>query len=142
MFAQNIRSMVHKRREQILYLVFGVATTLVNWVVYTLSLLFFSLTVSNSIAWFFAVVFAFIVNKIYVFRSVGTSTKKTFKELSLFFYARIFSGIFEIAGLPLLVWIGLDQKIFGIEGAVAKIVISVIVIVLNYLFSKFVIFKK
>jgi len=64
------------------------------------------------------------------------------KEIFLFFGARIFSGIFEILGLPLLVYLGLNQKIYGIEGAVAKIIISVIVIVSNYFFSKFVIFKK
>ena len=137
-----MRQLFQKYREQILYVFFGGLTTLVNWVVYVLSLLVFSLAVSNAIAWIVAVSFAFVVNKKYVFGSRDLSFKKVATELALFFGARVLSGIFEIAGLPLLVYAGLDQTIFGIEGAVAKIVIGVIVIVSNYLFSKFVVFRK
>ena len=60
----------------------------------------------------------------------------------MFLGARIFSGIFEIGLFPVLLWMGLNQAIFGIEGMVAKVVISVLVIVLNYVFSKLLIFKK
>jgi len=137
-----IMKLFNKYKEQILYLFFGVATTIVNWVTYTVSLKVFSLVISNSIAWLVAIIFAFIVNKLFVFESVDFSFQKTAKEIILFIGARIFSGIFEIAGLPLLVFIGLNQTIFGIEGAVAKILISVIVVLSNYIFNKFVIFKK
>ena len=54
----------------------------------------------------------------------------------------MFSGIFEIGLFPILMWMGLNQEIFGVEGMVAKVLISVIVIVLNYVFSKLIIFKK
>lgn len=60
----------------------------------------------------------------------------------MFLSARIFTRVIEIAGLPLLVYIGLDQEVFGIEGAVAKAILSVVVIILNYVFSKFAIFRK
>ena len=131
-----------KYKEQILYIIFGAATTLVNWLSYTLLLFLFSLTISNAVAWFISVLFAFVVNKLYVFERKETSVTETAKELLLFFLARIATGVIEIFGLPLLVYIGLNQEIFGIEGAVAKIIISVFVIIANYIFSKFIIFRK
>ena len=121
---------------------FGGATTFVNWAVYILSLLVFPLAVSNAIAWIVAVSFAFVVNKKYVFRSSDLSFKKVIAELSKFFAGRILTGILEIVGLPLLVYAGLNQTIFGIEGALAKIIIGVVVVVSNYLFSKFIVFRK
>ena len=133
---------ITKYKEQLLYILFGAATTLVNWLFYTVLLLIFPLTISNAIAWFISVLFAFVVNKLYVFERKGSSATETVKELLLFFLARIATGVIEIFGLPLLVYIGLDQEILGIEGAVAKIVTSVFVIVANYLFSKFIIFRK
>jgi len=137
-----LKSTIKKHREKILYLVFGVATTLVNWIVYTILLFFLSLAVSNAIAWVTSVIFAFFVNKKYVFESVTTSVKATLKEGFLFLNARIFSGIIDVFGLPLLVYLGLNQSVFGIEGAMAKAVLSIIVIIANYFFSKFIIFKK
>jgi putative flippase GtrA len=139
---QKIHGILQKYQEQILYLVFGFATTIVNWGTYTLALTLFSLTVSNSIAWVFAVFFAYFVNKVFVFKKRGTDLAGTIREIVLFFSARIASGVLEIGGLPLLVYIGLDQEIYGIEGAVAKVLLSVIVVILNYIFSKFIIFKR
>jgi len=137
-----LRETALKYKEQLLYIIFGVATTLVNWIIYTLALLIFTLAVSNAIAWFLAVLFAFIVNKKYVFESKYVSVKQSLREVALFYGARIFSGFVEILGLPFLVFIGLNQEIFGIEGAVAKAIISVVVILMNYFFSKFVVFKR
>jgi len=137
-----IKNIFFKYKEQILYILFGFATTFVNWIVYVLFLNVFSLAVSNAIAWFVAVAFAFHVNKKYVFRSSYDSLKMTAKELGMFFGARIISGIVDIAGVPLLVYIGLNQFIFGIEGALAKLIVTVVVMVMNYIFSKYVIFHK
>ena len=130
------------KKEIILYLVFGVATTIVNWVVYVFALLFLNLTISNAIAWVIAVLFAYIVNKVFVFQSKERSFRGVTKEVSLFISARIVSGVFEIVSLPLLVFIGLNQKIYEIEGGVAKIIVSIVVIVSNYWFSKRVIFNQ
>ena len=137
-----VNGYIVKYREQILYIAFGAATTLVNWVAYALFLRFFILAVSNMIAWIIAVVFAFLVNKVYVFKRGYTTFWETLKELVLFLGARAFSGLFEIFGLPILVYVGLDHTIYGVEGALAKIILSVVVIILNYFFSKFIIFKE
>ena len=56
--------------------------------------------------------------------------------------ARLLTGIIEMAGVPLLVKLGMDQKIFGVKGMMAKVVVSVLVVILNYVLSKLVIFRK
>lgn len=132
-----------KYKEIILYLIFGVATTVVNWVCYAgLNIAGIDMNVSNIIAWFVAVIFAYITNKLFVFESKSLRLTIMFPELLKFFGARIVTGLVEIIGLPLLVYVGLNQTIFGVDGFVAKILISIIVIVLNYVFSKILIFRN
>ena len=138
----KIRDLYIKHKELILYFIFGVSTTTVNWIIYIFFLLFLPLAVSNAMAWFLSVLFAFVVNKKYVFESKSTSIKQSIKEIVLFYAARVLSGAIDIFGLPFLIFLGLDQQIFGIEGAVAKAILSFIGIMLNYIFSKFIIFRK
>lgn len=131
-----------KYKEIILYIIFGVATTIVNWISYALlSIIGIDMNISNMIAWFVSVIFAYVTNKILVFESKSMRPAVFLPELLKFFGARIVTGFVEIAGLPILVHIGLKQTIFGIEGFAAKISVSVIVIILNYIFSKMLIFK-
>lgn len=127
-----------------MYLIFGVSTTLVNWVVYTLLVVAANadVTISNGIAWFAAVTFAYFTNKLFVFESKSWKGAVLVKEIIAFFGARIASGVFEIFLPALLMKIGLDQAIFGIEGFVAKAVVSVLVIILNYVFSKLFVFRN
>ena len=63
-------------------------------------------------------------------------------ELGKFVAARLATGLIEIAGVPFLVSCGLDQTVFGIEGMAAKAAVSVLVLILNYVFSKLLIFRK
>ena len=65
-----------------------------------------------------------------------------FREFLLFVAARIFTGPIEWVGVPLLVSLGLDQKLFNVEGFFANLICMAIVVVLNYVFSKLVIFRK
>lgn len=142
---KKIQELFVKYKEIIMYLIFGVGTTAVNWVIYTVLVAFgnvVNLTLANIIAWVGAVAFAYITNKLWVFESKSWSPKVVWKELGMFLGARIFSGIFEIGLFPVLVWLGMNQAIFGVEGMLAKVVISVLVIVLNYIFSKLLVFKK
>ncbi len=139
-----IKKLFQKYHEIIMYLIFGVSTTLVNWIVYSIlvSIADANATFSNGIAWLAAVVFAYITNKLYVFESKSWKASVLIREIASFFGARIASGVFEIFLPALLMKIGLDQAFFGIEGSAAKIVVSVLVIVLNYIFSKLFIFRK
>lgn len=138
------RAKYDAHREMILYLFFGGATTLVNWVVYALlvRLAGRSITVGNLVAWVAAVVFAFVTNKIWVFESPSWQSSRVVREALAFLGSRMASGVVEIVGVPLLVSLGLHYPLFGIQGFAAKVIISVVVIILNYIFSKLFVFRK
>lgn len=139
----KIKELLQKYRHIISYLFFGAATTGVNWVTYTICVsVTANINLSNVIAWFCAVIFAYITNKLFVFHSREKSAVGLIKEIGLFFSSRIFSGLVEILGVPFLMWCGLRQTIFGIEGMAAKVAISAIVVIMNYVLSKILVFKK
>ncbi|MBQ7957544.1 MAG: GtrA family protein [Clostridia bacterium] len=149
---KKIRDLIIKYKELILYVFFGGLTTLVNFAAFK----FFNVVlgeerylISNVIAWFVSVVFAYITNKLFVFESRTWQTKKICKEIFSFFTARVFSFIIEEAGLFCLVdLMGFDKYRLDIFGFVlggkmiSKIILAVIVVILNYFFSKLVVFRK
>ena len=141
-------------RETVLYIVFGVATTVVNYVVFYLlySVLWNqrnSLT-ANAAAFVAAVVFAFVVNKLFVFESKSWSAATLKREIPSFLAARIGSFGIEEAGLFLA------EKVLKLGGVVAitlgtvvldwitviKVALAFVVVALNYVFCKLFIFKK
>ena len=135
--------MIKRYREIIMYLVFGLATTGVNWIIYTLfTLTGAEMTVSNAAAWIGAVVFSFITNKLFVFKSTSLKLKVVLKEGFAFLGSRIITGIMEIAGPTLIFNLGFTWSPLEINGFGAKLFISIFVIVLNYVFSKLAVFKK
>ena len=118
-------------------------TTILNWIVYAIGVkLQLGITISNILAWSIAVFFAFITNKLFVFESKILKIRVIFNEIIKFVGARILTGVIEIGGLPLLYYLGMNQQLFGIDGFIAKIMISIIVMVLNYVFSQVLVFKK
>ena len=127
-----------EREEKISYLLFGVMTTLINWTVYSIAvqLAGFSVSVSNIFAWVLAVAFAFVSNKIWVFKDYNWRLSAVFNQVSIFITARLVSGVVELVGVPALFFAGLSYPLFGIEGFAAKLVVSVVVIILNYVLSK------
>ncbi|MBQ2824645.1 MAG: GtrA family protein [Clostridia bacterium] len=146
-----IKRMFTKYKEIIMYLIFGVLTTVVSWGSYALFEMMFKaaiidtevlVAVANVLSWVAAVLFAYITNKLFVFDSKSFKPTVVFKEMGLFVGSRLISGAVEWVGVPLLVWIGLNQTIFGIEGMVAKVLVSVIVVILNYILSKLLVFKN
>lgn len=155
---EKIINLYNKYREIIVYIFWGGMSTVVGWGSYIIfaSLLsgnvsdihLLSMTISvtvfvaNVLSWIFAVAFAFYTNKVFVFQSKSWKMDIWVGECLKFIGARIATGVLEIFGVPFLVAIGLNQKIFGIEGIVAKITVSVAVVALNYVFSKLFIFKK
>ncbi len=133
-----LERMLLQYRELIVYAICGVLTTIVNYAIYFACTKLFSVhyLVSNVIAWVFSVIFAYLVNKIYVFASLDWSRRKLLKEIWQFAAARIFSGVAETLMLLVLV------DMMGFRDSVIKIIAGILVIVMNYLFSKWVIFKK
>ena len=142
-----IKKLCEKYREIIAYLFWGIMTTVVSWGSYSLFVIIlpeskYEVAIANTLSWITAVLFAFITNKIRVFRSRSFRPSVVFKELWRFVASRLVTGVIELAGVPLLVKIGLDQKIFGIDGLFAKVIVSIIVVILNYVFSKLFVFKN
>ncbi len=120
------------------YLFFGVLTTAVNLIVYLpcLNWLQLSSAVSNVIAWVVAVAFAFLTNKPFVFRSHDWSMKTVLPELTKFVSCRIGSGLLETGILFVFV------DCLKMNGNLWKLVTSVLVVILNYVASKLLIFVK
>lgn len=135
---QKIRALVVKYWDILSYLVFGVLTTVVNYAVYLpiYNLLGLSAAVSNVIAWVAAVAFAFLTNKPFVFKSHDWSAKTVIPELTKFVSCRVASGAMETLILLLTV------DILGWNGNIWKLFTQVLVVVLNYITSKLVVFKK
>lgn len=130
-----IKNLWHQYQEIILYGVFGVLTTVVNIVVYWFFARFFGVNylLSTAIAWILSVLFAFITNRIYVFES---NNQNIWKEMYLFFTFRLLSGFIDIIDMYLFV------DVLHFDDMIIKILSNVIVIVLNYIFSKLFIFKS
>ncbi len=133
-----------KYREIITYLFFGFTTTIINWCVYIcLTKAGCATVIANSIAWASGVIYAFVTNKYIVFESKSNHRATVIKEELTFLFARAFSGlVIEVFGLELLITLGLNQSIFGIKGALAKLTVCVVSGISNYTFSKWVVFKK
>jgi putative flippase GtrA len=162
---ETIKKLFNKYKEIILYVVFGVLTTLVNWIVYAITIPLFSaafngeavmftvagaditydafaMLLANILAWIAGVAFAFVTNKLFVFESKSWKPAVALKEFWLFVTARLITGVMEWFLPSLLFELGLNQPIFGVKGFAAKLIVSVVVIVLNYVFSKLIIFRK
>lgn len=149
---KTITTIFIKYKEIITYIIFGVLTTVVNFFAFWLftKILGENLyLVNNAIAWVIGVVFAYITNKLFVFESKSWNLKLITKEITGFLGARIFSFLVEEGGMFLFISVlGLGEKSlellgFTITGQfIVKLLLAVIVVVLNYVFSKFIIFKQ
>ena len=134
----KIIDLVKKHRDIVSYLFFGVLTTVVNYIVYLpcYNLLSFSAAISNMIAWIAAVAFAYLTNKPFVFRSHDWSAKTVIPELSKFVGARIASGVLETG----IIFLTVDLLCWN--GNVMKLVTSVLVVIINYVASKLLVFRN
>lgn len=146
---QKIKDIYFKYKEIILYIIFGVLTTAVSFVSYGILTKLIHLqseiagiAVANVISWICAVLFAFVTNKIWVFESRTGELKAVFSEFWKFVAARLLTGALEWFGVPLMVYIGLNQTVFGVKGMLSKLTVSVAVVILNYVFSKIFVFRK
>ena len=132
-----------KYKSMILYLVFGVSSTLINWIAYAiLESITNNIYVANILSWLITIIFTFITNKQMVFGSSNWKFSTLLPELLRFFLARMGTGVLEIVGVPLLLHIGVSGTLFGIQGLGVKCGITVIVIIVNYIFSKLFVFEK
>lgn len=137
-FNKQIMAIYRKHKEVILYVFFGGCTTVVSILSFWLfnSKLGWNATLSNIPATFLAVLFAYITNKIWVFESKTTGFKDWLREILSFFGARVITFFLE----ELIIFIFADRLKFN--SMVVKVLGTIIVMILNYVFSKLFIFKN
>ena len=134
----KIKNLVSKYEEIIGYLIFGGLTTVVNIAVFYLfdSVFEVHYLIANAIAIVVSILFAFFTNKKYVFKSSTPTVQLWLKEFSLFVSFRLLSAVFDMGSM----WLLVDG--LNLNANVAKVITQFIVVVLNYGFSKFFIFKQ
>ena len=127
-----------KYKEFILYIVFGILTTVVSISSYYVcsEILNIHYLVSNIISWVLAVIFAYFTNRVWVFESKSKNTSDILKEMLTFVNCRLLSGVIDMATMFVLV------GAIHINDMYAKVFTQFIVVVLNYVFSKLIVFKK
>ena len=138
-FTNRLVDIFKKRREIIMYIICGAATTLVSLLIYYVCAEFFfdvnnafQLQIINVISWVLSVLFAFVTNKILVFKSKASP----FKEMMRFYLARIGTLLIDMFLMYLF------ATVLSQNDMLAKCVVSVVVIILNYIFGKVLVFRK
>lgn len=127
-----------KYKEQLLYILFGGLTTIVNIFIYTLFTRFFFVNniVSNIYAWIASVLFAYITNKLFVFGSKSLNISLMIKEIISFVSCRLLSGVMDMTIMYTFV------NLLHFNDFIIKIFANVFVVLANYFFSKMFVFKK
>ena len=124
-------------REVIFYTIFGILSTLVNFITfYILTKISVEENLANFIAIIMAVLFAYFTNRKIVFNSKAETFKEKLKEFYKFILGRVFTMFVEMFGFYLLF------NIMSIHEIISKLVITIIVVILNFFISKFFAFKK
>lgn len=158
---ERIKGLFIKYKEIVMYIIFGVLTTLVRWITQWLFMRIFenilpkqemdlwflhydsaAVFTATLLSWLAAVLFAYVTNKLWVFESKSWKPSVALRELWQFFLSRLITGVIEIGGIYLLVGVGVDRIVIQKSTMDATILMSGIIMVLNYIFSKLIVFKK
>lgn len=134
----KLKALYQKYKDIIPYGIFGVLTTLVNVIVYWTSARLLGLGVmpSTVIAWILAVLFAYITNRKWVFHSTAVTAAEIRKEIISFFVCRLATGVLDWACMFIFV------DLLRLYDVAIKVLANILVIILNYVASRLVIFKK
>lgn len=135
---KSVAYIYNRYREQILYIVFGVLTTAVSILVYAVFTEWISMDelIANIISWVIAVMFAFVTNRIWVFRSNENGAAAVLRQMLTFYAGRVLTLLIE----ELMLWVFVKELSFN--GLAVKTAAQLVVIVLNYIISKLLIFKR
>ncbi len=143
-FRKKVNEWIKKHKEIVLYVVFGALTTLVNFIIYYPLVNIKAMEphkewwvlVVNVVAWIFAVAFAFVTNKLFVFESKESDKKTLFVQITSFLGSRLFSLAVEEGILALFV------SLLHMNENLWKLIAAVFVVIMNYFFGKFLVFRK
>lgn len=132
-----MKNMLEKYKSILMYLFFGICTTVINIVTYWIFYIYldFPNILSTIFSWIISVLFAYITNKLWVFESRSFDKKVLVREITTFFGARFISGILDLAVMFLFV------DVFLFPAMIIKFISNIFVVIFNYMASKVVIFK-
>lgn len=135
---KQLMQLYRKYQDILAYLIFGGLTTVVNLVVFyvTVTLWGWNYQVGNVWAWFLSVLFAYVTNRVWVFHSHFTTVKALLNEAVSFFLARGATLVMDMA----IMWIGVS--LLQQNEMLTKLIDQVVVVLANYFFSKWFVFKK
>jgi putative flippase GtrA len=134
---KKIETLIRKYWEQLSYLAIGGLTTVVSYgLYYGLLKLGLLVDIANLLSILGAVIFAYITNKLIVFRSHCANLPALVREILSFFGARAVALVVELVGVHLL------AVTFELNAMLSKVILSIIVIILNYILSKWLVFRK
>lgn len=134
----NIKEIYMKYKDILMYILFGASTTAINVIIYWILAHPFNLDImiSTFMAWATAVLFAYVTNRKWVFHSEASTSVEIAKEVSSFYACRIVTGMIDW----LCMFIAVDTLHFN--DILVKIFANVLVVILNYIASKLIIFKQ
>ena len=135
---KSLADLYRNHREGWRYLIFGFLATVVNIAVYSIAFYIFNIdnAVSNVIAWIVAAIFAYLTNKFMVFISRVDTKKALLKEITSFFSCRLFTLLVD----EIIMIVSVDR--LGMPACLMKVIANIVVIILNFILSKLIIFKK
>ena len=162
--SEGRRELFSRYKELILYFVFGVGTTIISFVTYYLFRWMFpdagsvpqwlswifgitsafgaesNTALPVILSWIFSVTFAFVTNRVYVFDSKAKGFAAVLKETVMFYLSRVFTLLVDLVIMFLLVDLtGIDNKLYEF---CAKVLANCVVLVLNFVLSKLIVFRK
>jgi putative flippase GtrA len=125
------------KKEILMYILFGILTTIINIAVYAffVEIINVNYKISTTIAWLVSLLFAYITNKIYVFHSKQTNLLSILKEMISFIFFRMATYFLDIGSMIVMI------ELFHFNEHMAKIASNILIVISNYLVSKFFVFK-
>ncbi len=135
---QRLYSLFKKYKQILLYLICGGITTCINLGTYFISAHFFKIKVVSStlIAKITTLICAYLGNRIFVFQSQNKTPKKLIREVFLFYVCRLITTCVDVG----IMYVGVS--LLGIQDMIVKVFANIVVVILNFIFSKGIVFKK
>lgn len=136
-----MKQLLKRHEEFIRYALFGIAAVAADVLVYALTVNHLGVQLSNAASWLAALIVAFLTNKYWVFHRGEEGVPQFLREFLEFTAARLAGLLVQVWGTDTLIRKGFQRPLLGIRGGAAKLLTTIVVIALNYLFSKFLVFR-
>lgn len=136
-----MKQLLKRHEEFIRYALFGIAAVAADVFVYALTVNHLGVRLSNAASWLAALIVAFLTNKYWVFHRGKEGIPQFLREFLEFTAARLAGLLVQVWGTDALIRKGFQRPLLGIRGGAAKLLTTIVVIALNYLFSKFLVFR-